>query len=266
MTTQELVNHVVPLNDKAAAEYLRLLADRGSWSEIVPAYRALSAKGDLTFPPLMLRSLFDKLFDAGRGREIKMLWESVRKPAGRCCQTTLDASAVGPGDQRLLLDSFGLDWVARPVEGVSVHREREASGAYFLEIDFEQPQNLYYRHLTRDFAVMPREPYLLEAEVRSERVTGSEGVRLAVSSHRRFLTASPPSKRTAPWRKVQLYFTPRPGEHVLRLAVLRNHSERLDSLVSGKFRLRNVRLVALSGDDLKSQPIAPAESAASRQR
>ena len=128
MTTQELVNHVVPVNGKAAAEYLRLLADRGSWSEIVPAYRALSAKGDLTFPPFILRSLFDKLFDAGRGREIKMLWESVGKPAGRCCQTTLDASAVGPGDHRLLLDSFGLDWVARPVEGVSVYREREASG------------------------------------------------------------------------------------------------------------------------------------------
>ena len=249
VTTQELVNHVVPVNGEAAAECLRLLADRGSWSEIVPAYRALSAKGDLTFPPVMLRSLFDKLFDAGRGREIKMLWESVGKPAGRCCQTTLDASAVGPGDHRLPLDSFGLDWVARPVEGVSVYRRRDFEGIDFLQVDFEQPQNLYFCHLTRDFAVTPLEPYLLEAEVSSERVTGSEGVRLAVSSHRRFLTASPSSKRTAPWRKVQLYFTPRAGEHVLRLAVLRNRSERLDSLVSGKFLLRNVRLVALSADE-----------------
>ena len=256
MSSQKLVDQVVPVNGKAAAEYLRLLADRGSWSEIVPAYRALSAKGDLTLPPVMLRSLFDKLFDAGRGLEIKELWESLGMPAGPCCPTTdsVSGNAAGPGAQLSFTksfepNSFGLDWVARPVEGVSVYWGREASGAHFLQVDFEQPRNLYYCHLTRDFAVTPLEPYLLEAEVSSERITGSEGVRLAVTSHRRFLTASPASKRTTPWRKAQLYFTPNPGEDVLRLAVLRNRSERLDNLVSGKFRLRNVRLVALSGDE-----------------
>ena len=254
MTTQQLVNQVVPVNGKAAAECLRLLADRGSWSEIVPAYRALSAKGDLAFPPVMLRSLFDKLFDAGRGLEIKTLWESVGKPAVGCCPTNLNisADAVGPGDrslENLGQDSFGLDWVVRPVEGVSVYRGRDVVGNDFLQIGFEQPRNLYYCHLTRDFAVTPLEPYLLEAEVSSERITGSEGVRLAISSHRRFLTASPAIRRTTPWNKVQLYFTPDPGEDVLRLAVLRNRSERLDRLISGKFLLRNVRLVGLSGDE-----------------
>ena len=255
MTTQKLVHHVVPANGEAAAECLHLLADRGSWSEIVPAYRALSAKGDFTIPPEMLRSLFDKLFDAGRGREIKTLWESVGKPAVGCCPTNLNisADAVGPADYSFIesfgQDSFGLDWVARPVEGVSVYRGRDVVGNDFLQIDFEQPRNLYYCHLTRDFAVMPLEPYLLEAEVSSERIAGSEGVRLAVSSHRRFLTASSASKRTAPWNKVRLYFTPDPGEDVLRLAVLRNRSERLDSLISGKFLLRKVRLVGPSGDE-----------------
>ena len=256
MTTQKLVHHVVPANGEAAAECLHLLADRGSWSEIVPAHQALSAKGDFTIPPKMLRSLFDKLFDAGRGREIKTLWESVGKPAVGCCPTNLNisADAVGPADHRRFIesfgqDSFGLDWVARPVEGVSVYRGRDVVGNDFLQIDFEQPSNLYYCHLTRDFAVMPLEPYLFEAEVSSERIAGSEGVRLAVSSHRRFLTASSAIRRTTPWNKVQLYFTPDPGEDVLRLAVLRNRSERLDSLISGKFFLRKVRLVGPSGDE-----------------
>ena len=254
MTTQQLVNQVVPVNGKAATECLRLLADRGSWSEIVPAYRALSAKGDLAFPPVMLRSLFDKLFDAGRGREIKALWQSLGETAGACCPTVfrISANTVGPDDrslENLGQDSFGLDWVVRPVEGVSVYRGRDVVGNDFLQIGFEQPRNLYYCHLTRDFAVTPLEPYLLEAEVSSERITGSEGVRLAISSHRRFLTASPAIRRTTPWNKVQLYFTPRPGEDVLRLAVLRNRSERLDSLIGGKFFLRNVRLVGLSGDE-----------------
>ena len=258
MTAQQLVNQVVLANGKAAAECLRLLADRGSWSEIVPAYRALSAKGDLAFPPVMLRSLFDKLFDAGRGREIKTLWESVGKPAVGCCPTTFDVSAdaIKPGEHLRFIesfgqDSFGLDWVARPVEGVSVYRGRDVVGMDFLQVDFEQPQNLYYCHLTRDFAVTPLEPYLLEAEAGSERIAGSEGVRIAVSSHRRFLTASSAIRRTTPWNKVQLYFTPDPGEHVLRLAVLRNRSERLDSLISGKFFLRNVRLVGPSGGEPK---------------
>ena len=256
MTTRELVHQVVPANGKAAAECLRLLADRGSWSEIVPAYRALSAKSDFTIPPEMLRSLFDKLFDAGRGGEIKTLWESLGKPAGECCPTVFrtSASGVGPDDRQRLLenlgrDGFGLDWVARPVEGVSVYRGLDVVGMHFLQVDFEQPHNLYYCHLTRDFAVTPLEPYLLEAEVSSERITGSEGVRLAISSHRRFLTASPACKRTAPWRKVQLFFTPGPGEDVLRLAVLRNRSKRLDRLISGKFLLRNVRLAVLSGGE-----------------
>ena len=256
MTTEELANQVVPADGKAAAECLRLLADRGSWGDIVPAYRALSAKGDFTIPPEMLRSLFDKLFDAGRGREIKALWESLGKPAGECCPTVfrMSTDAVGPADHRRFIesfgqDSFGLDWVARPVEGVSVNRGHGPSGAHFLQVDFEQPHNLYYCHLSRDFAVVPLESYLLEAEVSSERITGSEGVRLAISSHRRFLTASPVSKRTAPWRKVQLFFTPGPGEDVLRLAVLRNRSKRLDRLISGKFLLRNVRLAVLSGGE-----------------
>ena len=260
MTTQELVDQVVPANGKAAAECLRLLADRGSWSEMVPAYRALSARADFTLPPVMLRSLFDKLFDAGRGREIKALWQSLGETAGACCPTVfrISANTVGPDDRRRSLenlgqDSFGLDWVARPIVGVSVYRGLDVAGMHFLQVDFEQPRNPYYCHLTRDFAVVPLEPYLLEAEVSSQGITGSEGVRLAVSSHRRFLTASPAIRRTTPWNKVQLYFTPGPGEDVLRLAVLRNRSERLDRLISGKFLLRNVRLAALSGGESKSQ-------------
>ena len=260
MTTQELVDQVVPANGQAAAECLRLLADRGSWSEMVPAYRALSARADFTLPPVMLRSLFDKLFDAGRGREIKALWQSLGETAGACCPTVfrISANTVGPDDRRRSLenlgqDSFGLDWVARPIEGVSVYRGLDVVGMHFLQVDFEQPRNPYYCHLTRDFAVVPLEPYLLEAEVSSQGITGSEGVRLAVSSHRRFLTASPAIRRTTPWNKVQLYVTPGPGEDVLRLAVLRNRSERLDRLISGKFSLRNVRLAALSGGESKSQ-------------
>ena len=256
MTTQELVHQVVPANGKAAAECLRLLADRGSWSEIVPAYRALSARADFTIPPEMLRSLFDSLFDAGRGGEIKTLWESLGKPAGECCPTVfrISPNAAGPDDQRHSLENlgqvgFGLDWVARPVEGVSVHRGMDVAGMHFLQVDFEQPRNPYYCHLTRDFAVAPLKPYLLEAEVSSQGITGSEGVRLAVSSHRRFLTASPAIRRTTPWNKVQLYFTPGPGEDVLRLAVLRNRSRRLDRLISGKFVLRNVRLARLSSGE-----------------
>ncbi len=254
MTAQELVQQVVPANGKATAECLRLLADRGSWSEIVPAYRALSARGDFSLPRVVLRSLFDKLFDASRGREIKTLWESLGKSPEERCPTVfpISANTSGPVDHPRFLetfgqDGFGLDWVARPAEGVSVYRGIDVAGMLFLQVAFEQPRNLYYCHLTRDFTVLPLEFYLLEAEIGSEEITGSEGVRLAVSSHRRFLTASPAIRRTTPWNKVRLFFTPGPGEDVLRLAVLRNRSERLDHLISGKFLLRNVRLAALPG-------------------
>ena len=260
MTAKELANQVVPANGETAAKCLRLLADRGSWNEIVPAYRALSARGDFTIPPEMLRSLFDKLFDAGRGGEIETLWESLGKPAGECCPTVfrISANTSGPAHRPRFLESFGqdgfgLDWVARPVEGVRVYRGMDVAGMRSLQVDFEQPQNPYYCHLTRDFAVLPLESYLIEAEISSEGITGSEGVRLAVSSHRRFLTASPAIRRTTPWNKVQLYFTPGPGEVVLRLAVLRNRSKRLDRLISGKFLLRNARLAALPGGESKSR-------------
>ncbi len=138
--------------------------------------------------------------------------------------------------------AWGLGWIARPAAGVTVSNSRDRTGAAVLLVEFKQPRNIHYRHLTRGFGVKPGLAYSLQAEVRTEQLRGSEGIRVMVSSPKRFITSSWPIAKTTPWRAVTLEFITQPGEEIIRVVIARNRGQRPGNLLTGKFFLRNLNL------------------------
>ena len=125
---------------------------------------------------------------------------------------------------------------------MTVSKSRDRTGSALLVVEFKQPRNIHYRHLTRDFSVKPELAYSLQAEIRTEQLRGSEGIRIMVSSPKRFITSSQPIAKTTPWRAVTLEFVTEPGEEIIRVVIARNRGQRPGDLITGKFFLRNLNL------------------------
>ena len=234
-------------DQKSFAAYVAFLARRADWAGIIPAAEALSAGCAPFLSAEALRPAFDHLFEADQGEVLKKLWGVVGnvmeqpQPLPGARPNVLTASAT-TGHPRPEPQARGLGWIARPATGVTVSNSRDRTGAEVLLVEFKQPRNIHYRHLTRGFSVKPELAYSLKAEVRTEQLRGSEGIRVMVSSPKRFITSSRPIAKTTPWRAVTLEFITQPGEEIIRVVIVRNRSQRLGNLITGKFFLRNLNL------------------------
>ena len=246
MTPGMISARIVPREAAATGQYLCYLARRQAWEAIVPACQALRC-AELTIPPLLLRYAFDKMFEAGQGFEYRRLWEltgalsrnaSPKQLSRRATPFSVDAPSIAePG--------YGLAWVQHSVAGVSIGSLQDRTGLSALEVHFSRPLDLAYSHLRHDFAVEPLRRYVLEAEVRTEGLTGSEGVRLLIQSPRGAVASSEGVRRTVPWQRVRLSFRSGPSDHVLRLMIARYRSQKLDKYVQGRFLLRKLRVHAV---------------------
>ncbi len=238
-----IANLTQPCDQKSFAAYLAFLVRREDWGGIVPAAEALSAGCTAFVSAQALWPTFDRLFEADQGAVLKGLWgvvgQSQLLPA--VASNLIAASAIAappmPAGQ-----ANGFGWIARPAPGVSVSDLRDSSVDGLLSVEFKQPQNIHYRHVTSDFGVRPKAAYSLHAEIRTEQLRGSEGIRVMVSSPKRFITSSRPFAKTTPWRTVTLRFVTEPGEEIIRVVIVRNRGQRLDNLITGKFFLRNLNL------------------------
>lgn len=237
---------IVPRDAPAVGEYLCYLARRQAWDAIVPACHELGC-ADLAIAPKLLRYTFDKMFEAGRGREYRALWRIVATATPDASHDSFaePAGTAATGSRWFGARGYGLDWVQQPIEDVSVAPREDEPGGRALEVHFLTPLDLAYSHLRHDFLVEPDRRYVLEADVRAEKLTGSEGVRLLVQSPAGALATSDGVLRTTLWRQVKVPFRAGPADHVLRLLVVRDRSRKLDKFIQGRFYLRNVRVQPL---------------------
>ena len=233
----------VRCDQKSFAGYVAFLARREDWAGIIPAAEALSTGCAPFLSAEALRPAFDRLFEADQGGVLKKLWGVVGKsqplPRARSNVLTTSATTGWPLPEP---QARGLGWIARPAAGVTVSKSRDRTGSALLVVEFKQPRNIHYRHLTRDFSVKPELAYSLQAEIRTEQLRGSEGIRIMVSSPKRFITSSQPIAKTTPWRAVTLEFVTEPGEEIIRVVIARNRGQRPGDLITGKFFLRNLNL------------------------
>ncbi len=238
-----IANLTQPCDQKGFAAYLAFLVRREDWGGIVPAAEALSAGCSPFVSAQALWPTFDRLFEADQGAVLKGLWgvegQSQLLPA---VPSNLTAASVVAAPPMPAGQSNGFGWIARPAAGVTASNLRDSSGDGRLSVEFKHPQNIHYRHATSDFGVKPGAAYALHAEVRTEQLRGSQGIRVMVSSPKRFITSSRPFAKTTPWRTVTLRFVTEPGEEIIRVVIVRNRGQRLDNLITGRFFLRNLNL------------------------
>jgi O-antigen ligase len=234
---------VIPADGEAAGEFLIHLVRAKAWPQLVPSYEALPAAAKRNIPAHLLRYIFDRTFAANETATYLQLWKQMG--TGNVAEDTFSSTLLAPSTDE---DSqgYGLRWVERPHEGVSIRFDVKGSESPFIELRFTKPQNLQYAHLSRDFAVRPGQRYTLLAEVRTEDLTSNEGVRLLVASPRGSLIESSPFRRTASWQQVRLPFRAGPDDRVLRLFVVRYPAAGFDKQISGSFYLRYVRVIVES--------------------
>ena len=243
LDAESIADLSVRCDQKSFAGYVAFLARREDWAGIIPAAEALSTGCAPFLSAEALRPAFDRLFEANQGGILKKLWGFVgqSQPLPRA-RLNVPATSATTGRPLPEPQARGLGWIARPAAGVTVSNSRDRTGTAVLLVEFQQPRNTRYRHLTRGFSVKPERAYSLQAEVRTEQLRGSEGIRVMVSSPKRFITSSQPIAKTTPWRAVTLEFITQRGEEIIRVVIARNRGQRLDNLITGKFFLRNLNL------------------------
>lgn len=230
-------------DEESFLDYIAFLARREDWAGIIPAAEALSARCAPFVSAAALWPAFDRLFEANRGAILKELWIIVGQPEPLTKERSnvLETSArdVGPQSEP---QAAGFGWIVRPTPGVTVSDSRDMAGDTVLSVEFSQPRNVHYRHLSRDFSVKPNAPYCLRVDVRTEQLEGNEGMRVMVSSPKRFIASSRPIAKTTPWRTLTLNFTTQAGEDIVRVVIARNRGQRLDNLITGRLFVRNLNL------------------------
>ena len=230
-------------DEESFLDYIAFLARREDWAGIIPAAEALSAGCAPFVSAAALWPAFDRLFEANRGEILKELWSIMGRPEllTKDRSNVLETSArdVGPQSGQ---QAAGFGWIARPAPGVTISDSRDMAGDTVLSLEFSQPRNVHYRHLSRDFSVKPNAPYSLRVDVRTVQLEGSEGIRVMVSSPKRFIASSRPIAKTTPWRTLTLDFTTQPGEDIIRVVIARNRGQRLDNLITGWLFVRNLNL------------------------
>ena len=228
---ERIAADVVPTGARAAADYLIYLADRGQWPELSAAAEVLVGRVELSHQDL--RPVYDRLWDNDHGLVAKHLWEQIEKGGVVARPAIIETGypmQPSPG------------WMNRLQEGVVVALHGAGLPDERVEIRFQQPRDSNYRHLTRDFFVEPESDYVFEASVRAYRLTAREGPRVVLAAPRRFIASSFASRGTSPWKPVTLRFRTRPGEHVVRLAVVNDRTGLSKEQLRGRFEVRSVTL------------------------
>ena len=228
---EKIASEVVPAEPQAAADYLVYLADRRQWPELSAAAGILAGRVELGRQHL--RPVYDRLWDADRGVAAKRLWEQIQGAGAGVARNHLEVPNrvdSSPG------------WMSRRREGVFVTVRNAGLPDERVEVRFKQPPEVAYRHLTRDFFVEPETDYLLKAQVRAESLLAGDGARLVLAARRRFIASSFRVRGTTTWKPFTIRFRTRPGEHVVRLAVLNDATGRPHEQLRGRFDVRSVSL------------------------
>ena len=236
----DVATKIVPDEGEAAGEFLNYLVREREWADLAPTYTAFDEGVRRSIPVDLMRYTFDQAFAAGETDVHLDLWQkttgAVDNPGG-----PLAIEHDGPPES-FGLDGYGLQWTIRHHRDVTTQAVTSKGRPASIEVTFAEPQNLHYSHVARDFTVHPSRHYVLHAEVQADEITSSQGVRLLVAAPRGSIVESRPIRGTKDWSKVRLAFQSGPKERVLRLTVVRYASTTFDRDITGRFRLRNVRV------------------------
>jgi len=142
-----------------------------------------------------------------------------------------------------------LAWRIEPSEQFETARDNSIvhSGRWSLRIKFQGNENVEYGNLSQTAWVTPGR-YSLKAWIRADNITTSEGVRLEVDDAEapaRLVLKTEAITGTSNWRAVEQSFAIGPSTNLLMIRVVRDHSRKFDSKISGTVWLDDISLIRL---------------------
>lgn len=242
-----ILRDIVPAEPVARADYLEFLITQKRLAEGYPVWQSLRGSGPLAVEEGTL--YVDRLAVAGRGLDAARVWDELLQDTGRR-DSKPPEDAVTDGDFEANLTNAGLDWRVTPAPGfdVTLDNFELRSGSRSLRVSFDGTQNLEFAHVWQLAAVKPGARYRFSAQMKTEGLTTTSGVKLCVSAFgegtdQSVIGCTSELTGSEPWKRQEFELIA-PSSGVVRLELRRARSTKLNNLLAGKAWIDAVSLKA----------------------
>jgi tetratricopeptide (TPR) repeat protein len=192
-------------------------------------------------PSIDRRTVFafiDMLVNQGRFDEAGSVWHQATAAEGTFPLPSPAGSLVFDGGFEREPSNGGFGWRQQDVPGADFDfdTEEKHSSSRSARVIFDRTQNLSYECLFQWVLVVPATRYRFRGFLRTDQISTDSGMRFEITDPRRTKdldVLTPNETGTQPWTMEEIEFTTGPQTHLIRIALRRLPSARLDNKISG---------------------------------
>jgi tetratricopeptide (TPR) repeat protein len=246
-----LLDQVLPKTAEADWEALSFLVEAQEGAAALGVWNHLIGLK----PPIDWKKLFpflDMLVKEDRFDEAGSVWREAMAAAGTSLPASPPGSLVFDGGFESDPSRGGFGWRQEDVPGADFDfdTEEKHSGSRSARIIFDRTQNLSYEYLFQWVLVAPSTRYHFSGFLRTDHISTDSGMRFEINDPRRpndldVLTQN--ETGTQPWTLEETEFTTGPQTHLVRIALRRMPSARLDNKISGRVWVDDVSILPAGG-------------------
>lgn len=250
---ERVLGEALPQRREAYLAALSFLLSERQAEAALAAWTRLVALG----PPVPLREvlpLVDVLMRGGGVDRARQVWLEALRMAGEDPEGKAATTLVWNGGFERDLVNGGFGWRTQPVSGAEVELDSQVyrSAPRALRIRFDGRTNVAFQHVFQYVAVEPGRRYRFEGYLRTEGVSTDSGIRFWIADAvdpRRLDLVTPTTGvvGSQPWSLEEAEFTAGPQTRLVRIALRRDPSRKLDNKLRGTVWVDDVSLTAVEG-------------------
>ena len=233
-----LLDQVLPKTAEGDWEALSFLvqAQEGAaalavWNHLIGLHASIDRKTTLfAFIDMLVRQ--DRFDEAGS------VWRQATAAEGTWPPASPAGSLVFDGGFESDPSNGGFGWRQQDVPGADFDfdTEEKHSGSRAVRVIFDRTQNLSYEYLFQWVLVAPATRYRFRGFLRTDQISTDSGMRFEIIDPRRpkdLNVLTPNETGTQPWTMEEVEFTTGAQTHLIRIALRRLPSTRLDNKING---------------------------------
>src|SRR5579859_344189 len=245
---ESILDQVIPPDRVAYLDIIRELAVADQLDDTLAVWRRLlslhprMSPSDVTF-------FADFLIQKGHFEDAHRVWLDALSLSGVVTGDP-QGSVVWDGGFESSVRGGGFSWtypVASPGVLASLDPRQKHSGRQSLRLLFTGKRNINFDGVCENIEVQPQTTYRFSAWVRTQMLTGDEGIRFRIYSFSDSqvlgYTDSQDSRDTQPWTLLTMPWSTGRDIHRARVCVLRNLSRGFDPRIQGTAWIDDVSLV-----------------------
>ncbi len=252
-----LAEAIPPRLDTLLAALNLFLGERETEAALA-AWQRLLALGQVV-PLRQALPLVEALMRTGRVAQAHQVWVQALAASGEDPEGEGQHTLVWNGGFERELVNGGFGWRSLPAPGTQVEADAGVyrSAPRSLRITFDGTTNVAFRHLAQDVAVEPGRRYRFQGFLRTEGISTDSGVRFWISDprdNRQLDILTHNIVGTQPWSLEEAEFTAGPETTLVRIALRRDPSRKLDNKLRGQVWIDDVSLAPLDAERRRTAP------------